>query len=67
MSSITKIKAREILDSRGDPTLEVDTTVDNNFFGRFSVPSGASKGKYEALEKRDGDRAHFEGKGVKIL
>ncbi|KKQ77338.1 MAG: phosphopyruvate hydratase [Candidatus Zambryskibacteria bacterium RIFCSPLOWO2_01_FULL_39_39] len=67
MSSITKIKAREILDSRGDPTLEVDTTVDNNFFGRFSVPSGASKGKYEALEKRDGDRAHFEGKGVKKL
>src|SRR3989344_2657605 len=45
MSSITKIKAREILDSRGDPTLEVDTTVDNNFFGRFSVPSGASEGK----------------------
>ncbi len=67
MSVITKIKAREILDSRGNPTLEVDTTIDGGFVGRFSVPSGASTGKYEALEKRDGDPAHFEGKGVKKL
>jgi enolase len=67
MSAITKIEAREILDSRGNPTLEVDTTIDENFMGRFSVPSGASTGKYEALEKRDGDPEHFEGKGEKRL
>lgn len=67
MSAITKIKAREILDSRGNPTLEVDTTIDGGFMGRFSVPSGASTGKYEALEKRDGDSEHFEGRGVKKL
>jgi enolase len=70
MSKITKIEAREILDSRGNPTLEVDTYLDGmpaNEFGRFSVPSGASTGKYEALEKRDGDPKRFEGKGVKEL
>jgi enolase len=67
MSQITKIEAREILDSRGNPTLEVDTTIEGGFMGRFSVPSGASKGKYEALEKRDGDMSHFEGKGEKKL
>ena len=67
MSKITKIEAREILDSRGNPTLEVDTTIDNEYSGRFSVPSGASTGKYEALEKRDGDPERFEGKGVKQL
>jgi enolase len=67
MSTITKIEAREILDSRGNPTLEVDTTVDGKFTGRFSVPSGASTGKYEALEKRDNDPEHFEGKGEKKL
>lgn len=64
MSQITKIEAREILDSRGNPTLEVETTIENKFTGRFSVPSGASTGKYEALEKRDGDSEHFAGKGV---
>jgi enolase len=70
MSKITKIKAREILDSRGNPTLEVDTYLDDlpaGGFGRFSVPSGASTGKYEALEKRDGDMSHFEGRGVEKL
>lgn len=64
MSQITKIEAREILDSRGNPTLEVETTIENKFTGRFSVPSGASTGKYEALEKRDGDNERFNGKGV---
>ncbi len=67
MSKITKIEAREILDSRGNPTLEVDTTIDEKFMGRFSVPSGASTGKYEALEKRDENPEHFEGKGESKL
>jgi len=67
MSNITNIKAREILDSRGNPTLEMDTFVDEKFMGRFGVPSGASTGKYEALEKRDGDASRFDGKGVKEL
>jgi len=67
MSKITKIRAREILDSRGNPTLEVDTIIDGSFMGRFSVPSGASTGKYEALEKRDGNPEHFAGKGVRQL
>lgn len=67
MSKITKIDAREILDSRGNPTLEVDTTLEGGVMGRFSVPSGASTGKYEALEKRDGDLEHFAGKGVAKL
>jgi len=66
MSVISKIEAREILDSRGNPTLEVDTYIGDDY-GRFSVPSGASTGKYEALEKRDGDLDRFEGKGVKEL
>lgn len=67
MSVITRIEAREILDSRSNPTLEVDTVIEEKFSGRFSVPSGASTGKYEALEKRDGDPEHFKGKGVKEL
>ncbi len=67
MSKITKIDAREILDSRGNPTLEVDTILEGGVMGRFSVPSGASTGKYEALEKRDGDSEHFAGKGVAKL
>ncbi|MBN2094185.1 MAG: phosphopyruvate hydratase [Candidatus Zambryskibacteria bacterium] len=67
MSKITKIEAREILDSRGNPTLEVDTTVEEKFTGRFSVPSGASTGEHEALEKRDKDPEHFLGKGVEKL
>ena len=67
MSKITKINAREILDSRGNPTLEVDTILEGGMMGRFSVPSGASTGKYEALEKRDADPEHFAGKGVAKL
>ena len=64
MSSIKKIKAREIIDSRGNPTLEVDVYLDSSDFGRASVPSGASTGKYEALELRDKNIKKFNGKGV---
>jgi enolase len=61
---ITQIKAREILDSRGNPTVEVDLVIDNQFKGRAAVPSGASTGTYEALEMRDGDSARYKGQGV---
>ena len=61
---ITDIKAREILDSRGNPTIEVDIVIENNCFGRYSVPSGASVGSREALELRDNDKNRFFGKGV---
>ena len=61
---ITDIKAREILDSRGNPTIEVDIVIENNYFGRYSVPSGASVGSREALELRDNDKNRFFGKGV---
>lgn len=64
MSTITKIHARQILDSRGNPTIEVDVTTDRGFVGRASVPSGASTGSREALELRDGDKTHYMGKGV---
>jgi len=64
MSKIKDIKAREILDSRGYPTVEVDVTLDDLSFGRASVPSGASTGSHEAVELRDGDKARYEGKGV---
>lgn len=64
MSKIAKIAAREILDSRGDPTIEVDVITDDGFFDRASVPSGASKGQYEALELRDEDPRRYGGKGV---
>jgi enolase len=64
MSSIKNIHARQILDSRGNPTIEVDVTTDNGFVGRASVPSGASTGSREALELRDGDKAVYMGKGV---
>jgi enolase len=64
MSAIDSIHAREILDSRGNPTLEVDVWLDDGAFGRASVPSGASTGEHEALELRDGDAARFGGKGV---
>ena len=64
MSSIQKIIAREILDSRGLPTIEVDVISKNNCLGRASVPSGASKGSFEALELRDGDIQRYNGKGV---
>ena len=61
---IEKVHAREILDSRGNPTVEVDVTLDNGVMGRASVPSGASTGENEALELRDGDKNRFGGKGV---
>lgn len=61
---IEKIYAREILDSRGNPTIEVEVTTDNGIMGRASVPSGASTGENEALELRDGDKSRFGGKGV---
>lgn len=61
---IEKIHAREILDSRGNPTVEVEVTLDNGVMGRASVPSGASTGENEALELRDGDKDRFGGKGV---
>jgi len=64
MSKIKNIHARQILDSRGNPTVEVDVTLENGFVGRASVPSGASTGSREALELRDGDKTHFMGKGV---
>jgi enolase len=62
---ITKVHAREILDSRGNPTVEVDVTLDDGAFGRAAVPSGASTGEREAFELRDGDAARYGGKGVR--
>ena len=64
MSKITRVFAREILDSRGQPTIEVDLAVDDGSHGRAAVPSGASTGEHEALELRDGDSKRFSGKGV---
>lgn len=64
MSNITKIHAREILDSRGNPTLEAEVTLASGAFGRAAVPSGASTGAREALELRDGDKSRYLGKGV---
>jgi enolase len=64
MSSIESIHAREILDSRGNPTLEVEVILQDGSVGRAAVPSGASTGAYEALEMRDGDKARYLGKGV---
>jgi enolase len=63
-ANITQVKAREILDSRGNPTVEVEVTLADGSFGRAAVPSGASTGIYEALELRDGDKARYLGKGV---
>lgn len=64
MTAIIDIHAREILDSRGNPTVEVDVTLEDGSFGRAAVPSGASTGSHEALELRDGDKKRFGGKGV---
>ncbi len=64
MSEIIDIQAREILDSRGTPTVEVDVVLDDGSFGRAAVPSGASTGAHEAVELRDGDKSRFGGKGV---
>ncbi len=65
MTAITDIIAREILDSRGNPTVEVDVILENGAFGRAAVPSGASTGAHEAVELRDGDKSRYFGKGVK--
>src|SRR5262245_16376805 len=65
MSKIAKILAREILDSRGMPTVESDVFLADGFMGRAAVPSGASTGQYEALELRDGDAKRYMGKGVR--
>ena len=64
MPFISNITARQILDSRGNPTVEVDVLTDAGFFGRAAVPSGASTGKHEALELRDGEKNYYLGKGV---
>jgi enolase len=64
MSEIIDIHAREILDSRGNPTVEVDVTLEDGSMGRAAVPSGASTGAYEAHEQRDGDKSRYGGKGV---
>ncbi|MCP4913390.1 MAG: phosphopyruvate hydratase [Oligoflexia bacterium] len=65
MSKITSIKARQVLDSRGNPTVEVDLKTESGNLGRASVPSGASTGKKEALELRDGDKSYYLGKSVR--
>src|ERR1051325_6545855 len=64
MSIITEVKARQILDSRGNPTVEVDVHTQNGVIGRAAVPSGASTGTHEAVELRDGDNTRYLGKGV---
>ncbi len=64
MGQIANIHAREILDSRGNPTIEVEVTLESGFVGRAAVPSGASTGEHEALELRDGDKGRYLGKGV---
>lgn len=64
MSSIISVHARQILDSRGNPTVEVDVVTESGFLGRAAVPSGASTGKHEAVELRDGDKSRYLGRGV---
>jgi len=64
MSIIEEVRAREIIDSRGNPTIEVDVYLEDGAFGRAAVPSGASTGEHEAVELRDGDKTRFQGKGV---
>ena len=64
MTAIVDIRGREILDSRGNPTVEVDVVLESGAFGRAAVPSGASTGAHEAVELRDGDKARYRGKGV---
>ena len=63
-TKIKKIQAREIIDSRGNPTVEVDVSLDGGVLGRAAVPSGASTGEHEAVELRDGDKSRYLGKGV---
>ncbi len=64
MTEIVAIRAREVLDSRGNPTVEADVILESGALGRAIVPSGASTGEHEAVELRDGDKTHFGGKGV---
>src|SRR4051794_4420221 len=64
MPIITDVYAREVLDSRGNPTIEVEVLTESGAFGRALVPSGASTGEYEAVELRDGDKGRYLGKGV---
>ena len=64
MSKITKVRGRQIIDSRGNPTVEVDVLLESGVLGRAAVPSGASTGEHEAIELRDGDKSKFLGKGV---
>src|SRR6266487_4600327 len=64
MTSIAAVHARQILDSRGTPTVEVDVILDDGSVGRAAVPSGASTGAHEALELRDGDKKRYLGRGV---
>src|SRR5919109_677203 len=65
MSAIADIRGREILDSRGNPTVEVEVELENGAMGRAAVPSGASTGAHEAVELRDGDKKRYGGKGVR--
>ena len=65
MTTISRVHAREILDSRGNPTLEAEVTLADGSFGRAMVPSGASTGTKEAVELRDGDKTRYGGKGVR--
>ena len=64
LAPISQVRGREILDSRGNPTVEVDVILADGTLGRAAVPSGASTGIYEAVELRDGDKARYLGKGV---
>src|SRR6478735_611358 len=64
MTAIIDVHARQILDSRGNPTVEVDVTLEDGSLGRAAVPSGASTGAHEAVELRDGDKSRYQGKGV---
>jgi enolase len=64
MTAIVDIVAREIMDSRGNPTIEVEVALEDASTGRAAVPSGASTGAHEAVELRDGDKSRFAGKGV---
>src|SRR3954468_3770250 len=65
MSTIISVTAREILDSRGNPTVEAEVVLEGGATGRAAVPSGASTGEHEAIELRDGDKTRYGGKGVK--
>ena len=64
MTTIVDVLAREILDSRGNPTIEVEVMLESGIIGRAAVPSGASTGEHEAVELRDGDKSRYNGKGV---